>query len=77
MPMINPLDLRLQTEAYLSRSLGAPVSLLDACQLAKSTRAAPWKLDLLWEGKPRALVLRLSAQAEDLEHEFQALKRCA
>jgi len=71
---INPLKFRLQTEAYLSRSLGGPASLLDAQQLAQSTREAPWKLDFLWKGEPRALVLRLGDQAEDLEQEFQALE---
>ncbi len=68
------LEMHSHIEAYLSHSLGGSARLLDATLLAKSTRTAPWKLDLIWRGEPRSLVLRLSADADALEHEYRVLE---
>ncbi len=58
-------------EEYLSRSLGSPVRLVRAERLDKSTRAAPWRLDVELEGARRSYVLRLGA--EHSEHEYRVL----
>jgi len=58
--------------AYLGSSLGNPVRLLQARRLTKSTRAAPWRLDVEVNGVKRSYVLRLDARFGD--HEYTVLQ---
>ena len=68
----SPLDHGAKSNDYLSRSLKRDVRLLHAEPLVKSTRDAPWRLDVEVEGTRRAFVLRLASIG--LEHEFHVLR---
>jgi aminoglycoside phosphotransferase (APT) family kinase protein len=67
-----PDDHHPQLERYLGRSLGIPVRLIRAQELARSTRDAPWRLDVEVEGQARSFVLRLESRR--IEHEYQVLR---
>jgi aminoglycoside phosphotransferase (APT) family kinase protein len=67
-----PDDHRAQLEHYLGRCLGAAVRLTGARELAKSTRDAPWRLDVEVAGQARSYVLRLESRR--IEHEYQVLR---
>lgn len=68
----NPNEHRAECEAYLSRSLGGQARLLHAEPLAKSTRDAPWRLDVEIDGERRSYVLRLDPARG--EHEYAVLR---
>ena len=68
----NPNEHRAECEAYLGRSLGGQVRLVQAEPLAKSTREAPWRLDVEVDGLGRSYVLRLDPRGG--EHEFAVLR---
>ncbi len=69
---LNPNEHYAECEAYLSRSLGGQARLLRAEPLVKSTRDAPWRLDVDLDGDRRSYVLRLDpARAE---HEYAVLR---
>jgi aminoglycoside phosphotransferase (APT) family kinase protein len=68
----DPNQERAQVEAYLSRWLGGPVRLVGTRTLEKSTREAPWRLDVEVGGQARAYVLRLESRR--IEHEYQVLR---
>ncbi len=68
----NPSQHHAECEAYLSRSLDGQVRLLQAEPLAKSTREAPWRLDVEVGGLRRSYVLRLDPRGS--EHEFAVLR---
>jgi aminoglycoside phosphotransferase (APT) family kinase protein len=68
----DPIGQVMACEAYLSRSLGSQVRLLQTKPLAKSTRSAPWRLDVEVNGVMRSYVLRLDARFA--EHEFAILR---
>jgi len=70
--MFDPNEHRTQCEAYLSRSLGAPVELVRAERLAQSTRQAPWRLDVRLNGAERSYVLQLDPRG--MAYEYQILK---
>jgi aminoglycoside phosphotransferase (APT) family kinase protein len=59
-------------EAYLGRSLGGQVHYIQAAPLTKSTREAPWRMDVEVEGIIRSYVLRLDARFG--EHEYAVLQ---
>jgi aminoglycoside phosphotransferase (APT) family kinase protein len=59
-------------EQYLGRNLGGAVRLVGAEMLQKSTRDAPWRLDVEVEGRARTYVLRL--ESRNIEHEYQVLR---
>jgi aminoglycoside phosphotransferase (APT) family kinase protein len=59
-------------EAYLGRTLGGRVRLVSARPLEKSTREAPWRLDVELDGLARAYVLRLESRR--IEHEYEVLR---
>jgi aminoglycoside phosphotransferase (APT) family kinase protein len=67
----NPNEHRARTEAYLCRALGRSVHLVRAVPLQKSSREAPWRLDVEVDGEPRSYVLRLDSRR--IEHEYQML----
>jgi aminoglycoside phosphotransferase (APT) family kinase protein len=68
----HPDDHRSRLEGYLGRCLGAPVRLVGAWELAKSTRDAPWRLDVEVASQARSYVLRLESLR--IEHEYEVLR---
>jgi len=58
-------------EAYLGRFLGESVTFLRAEMLMKSSREAPWRLDVEVNGEARSYVLRLDSRR--IENEYQVL----
>ena len=68
----DPNEHRSLCETYLSHSLGERVRLVRAERLAKSTRDAPWRLDVEVNGFARSYVLRLDARRG--EHEYAVLR---
>jgi aminoglycoside phosphotransferase (APT) family kinase protein len=70
--MFDPNEHRAQCEMYLGRFLGCQVDFIQAKMLAKSTREAPWRLDVKVNGVAQSYVLQLDSS--DIEHEYQVLK---
>ncbi len=68
----DPNQDRARVEAYLGRTLGGEVRLVGARALEKSTREAPWRLDVEVDGQARAYVLRLASRR--IEHEYQVMR---
>ncbi|MGD8462933.1 MAG: phosphotransferase [Anaerolineae bacterium] len=71
----DPNEHRVRCEQYLSHHLGSPVRLLRAERLQKSTRDAPWRLDVDLDGTTRSYVLRLDSR--NIEHELEMLHAMA
>lgn len=67
---LDPNAQRRQCEQYLERFLGGPVRLVGAARLQKSTREAPWRLDVRVDGVPRSYVLRLESRGIEREYEI-------
>ncbi|MFN2227954.1 MAG: phosphotransferase family protein [Anaerolineae bacterium] len=61
-----------RVEAYLARFLGGGVRLLAAQRLARSTREAPWRLNVELDGEARSYVLRLDSRR--IEHEYEIMR---
>jgi aminoglycoside phosphotransferase (APT) family kinase protein len=72
MTTFDPNEHRIQLERYLGRALGSPVRLVRARELAKSTRDAPWRLDVEVAGLARSFVLR--PESRRIEHEYRVLR---
>jgi len=72
MTSFNPNDHRIQCEDYLSHSLRSKVRFVHAEPLAKSTRQAPWRLDVEVDGVPQKFVLRVDARR--IKHEYEVLR---
>jgi aminoglycoside phosphotransferase (APT) family kinase protein len=70
--MFDPKEHYAACENYLSRFLDGRVNFLQAEILPKSTRDAPWRLDVEVNGVRRSYVLRLDTQAS--EREYQILR---
>jgi aminoglycoside phosphotransferase (APT) family kinase protein len=70
--MFNPNEHREKCEAYLGRFLESSASLIRAEMLTKSTRDAPWRLDVEVNGEMRSYVLRLESRG--IEHEYRVLR---
>lgn len=70
--MFDPNHYPKECEQYLSRVLASQVKFLHASQLMQSTRAAPWRLDVVLNGQERTYVLQLDNRG--LEYEYQILK---
>jgi aminoglycoside phosphotransferase (APT) family kinase protein len=68
----DPNQRQAQLEQYLGRVLRAETRLLDARELAQSTRDAPWRLDAEVGGRVRSFVLRL--ESKRIEHEYRVLR---
>jgi len=68
----NPHDHVARIGDYLSCSLKGHTRLLYAEPLPKSTRDAPWRLDVEVDGRARSFVLRLASRA--VEHEYHVLR---
>jgi aminoglycoside phosphotransferase (APT) family kinase protein len=72
MASFDPNEQRARCEQYLARTLGSPVRLLGAEMLQKSTRDAPWRLEVEAKGRVRSYVLRL--ESRNIEHEYEVLR---
>ena len=72
MGALNPNEHRRQCEEYLSRELNSRVRFVHAEPLTKSTRDAPWRLDVEVDGVARSYVLRLDSRRG--EHEYAVLR---
>jgi len=72
MTTFNPNEHQPQIERYLGQNLGHPVRLVRARELAKSTRDAPWRLDVEVSGQARSFVLR--PESRRIEHEYRVLR---
>lgn len=72
MGIFNPNEHRWQCEEYLTRSLKSQVRFVYAEPLTKSTRDAPWRLDVEVNGVARKYVLRLDSRRS--EHEYKVLR---
>lgn len=72
MDAFDPNAHQSRCENYLSRHLAGRVRLIHAAPLTKSTRDAPWRLDVEVDDVTRSYVLRLAS--ESLEHEFHVLR---
>jgi aminoglycoside phosphotransferase (APT) family kinase protein len=59
-------------EAYLKHALGMDIRLLQIRELSRSTRDAPWRLDVEVDGAPQAYLLRFGS--DELAFEYAALK---
>jgi aminoglycoside phosphotransferase (APT) family kinase protein len=70
--MFDPNEHRPECETYLSRFLQVRVKFLQAEMLPKSTRDAPWRLDVEVNGARKSYVLRLDTK--DSEREYQILR---
>lgn len=70
--ILDPNARRAECEDYLGRWLEGPVRLLRADRLAKSTRDAPWRLDVEVDGVRRRYVLRCAPGR--VEHEYVVLR---
>ncbi len=66
----DPNEQRARCERYLSRSLTGQVHLIHAEPLEKSTRDAPWRLDVEVDGVGRSYVLRLDSRCIEREYEI-------
>jgi aminoglycoside phosphotransferase (APT) family kinase protein len=75
MAPFDPNEQRTRCEQYLGQALGSPVRLVGAQKLPKSTRDAPWRLDVEVEGRARSYVLRL--ESRNIEHEYEVLRAVA
>jgi aminoglycoside phosphotransferase (APT) family kinase protein len=62
----------LAFQQVLARSLGADLHLVRAEPLTKSSRDAPWRLDVEVGGSPRSYVLRIGSR--NIEHEYLVLR---
>lgn len=70
--MFDPNLDRRRCEGYLSGCLSAEVRLLRATPLPKSSREAPWRLDVEVNGTSHSFVLRLESRR--IEHEYEMLR---
>lgn len=55
---------------YFSEGLAGQVEILNAAALDESSRAAPWRFDLLVDGRPHSVVLRLDARTSEKEYQI-------
>jgi len=70
--MFDPNEHQAECEEYLSRSLKSQVRFVRAEPLTRSTRDAPWRLDVEVSGVKRRYVLRLDSGRG--EHEYAVLR---
>lgn len=70
--IFNPNEHQAECEEYLFRSLKSQVRFVHAELLTKSTRDAPWRLDVEVGGVMRRYVLRLDSKRS--EHEYAVLR---
>ena len=70
--MFDPNEHRLACKKYLSGYLECQVEFIRAIQLTKSSRVAPWQLDVKVNGVAQSYVLQLDTK--NMAHEYQVLK---
>ena len=69
---LNPNDYQAECEKYLRFCLGSEVRFVHAETMPKSTRAAPWCLDVEVRGERKRYVLQLNQRRS--EHEYAVLR---
>ena len=69
--MFDPNEHRTQCEKYLSFHLKSQVDFIQAEKLTKSTREAPWRLDVKVNGVAQSYVLQLDLR--NIDHEYHVL----
>lgn len=72
MHTFHPERHKAELETYLKLALGSNIHLLHAKELTKSTREAPWRLDVEVNGAPNSYLLRFGS--DELAHEYATLK---
>jgi aminoglycoside phosphotransferase (APT) family kinase protein len=72
MTTFDPNQDRARCAEYLGRALEGAVRLVQATPLEKSTRDAPWRLDVAVDGVARSYVLRLASRG--IEQEYAVLR---
>ncbi len=70
--MFDPNEHRAEIEKYLGHYLECQVGFIRAKKLTKSTREAPWQLDVEVNGAAQSYVLQLDPK--NIAHEYQILK---
>ena len=70
--MANINAISTQVSRYLESFLDGKIEFIQATQLKKSSREAPWKLDILFNDSPKSFVLQLDPKS--MEHEFRILE---
>ena len=70
--MFDPNHQPEQIETYLRNALGARVNFIRGTILPKSTREAPWRVDVILNSIPKAYVLYIDS--DDLEREYRVMK---
>ena len=70
--MFDPNECPTECEKYLSRYLKCQVDFIQATKLMKSTREAPWRLEVKVNGAAQAYVLQ--GDLENIEFEYHVLK---
>jgi aminoglycoside phosphotransferase (APT) family kinase protein len=70
--IFDPNKHRSQCEQYLSQFLPGCARLIRAEPLTKSTRDAPWRLDVELDSATRSYVLRVGSRG--VEHEYEVLR---
>ena len=70
--MFDPNEFPEQCVHYLGRFFGHLVRFIRAEVLTKSSRLAPWRLDVQVDGGDRAFVLQLDTRG--MEREYRVLK---
>ena len=70
--MFNPNEYRIECEKYLSRNLEYQVDFIQAKKMTKSSRKAPWRMEVNVNGALQSYVLQLDPK--NIEHEYQVLK---
>lgn len=74
--MFTPSSQQSALRAFLSKHLNQPVTIVNLAPLPKSTRDAPWRVDVLIADRPHSFVLR-SGTEEDVTTEFRVLQALA
>jgi len=70
--MFDPNEHPTECEKYLNRYLECQVEFIQAKKLTKSTREAPWRLDIKANGSLKSYVLQLDPK--NIDQEYQILK---
>ncbi len=70
--MFDPNEHRIECEKYLSRYLKSQVDFVRAEKLTKSTREAPWRLNVKVNGAAQSYVLQIDPK--NIASEYQVLK---
>ncbi|MGD2026453.1 MAG: phosphotransferase [Anaerolineales bacterium] len=68
--MVDLLKRVNKVEQYLADTLSAGVEILEISMLKKSSREAPWRVDVLVNGQPKAFVFRIHTKTSAREYKI-------